>query len=655
MMDSQSTQMLHELLEHGYSLRHQELVSRLVEQAETGIIEAIKDMNKDFYSTPVVYDSTTGLTEYPFMMNNEQQSLSLTSVSKTIFASRILSKCDSLLKSIETIKKLTQKSGVHSSIAMQAAGFHYINIGDTVRCVSCGLEVSDWTADMAPFTIHKQRSPTCTFVSSMMPDQKITISLPIMSTIADDQNPAKRQKKDFSQEICQPHLLTEVNLLQQIRKRTFSHWPQGASPSSAQMIDAGFFNCNVGDRVMCLYCNIICQQWTRHTDDPCEVHKTLSPKCPYVIAKEKRRQAASIRIMNDQATRDNMDGVMNNDPFRCNEIVYTAACHPAYIEIPRRHASFEKWTNENQPSVDDLVRAGFFYTGTNTVVTCFYCNGSLQNWGANDNPMIEHARWFPNCAYAKQLCGAELYKKIQESKKAQQEKAKANDSSRHNGNTTESVGRGQLGIPDESTLSRFVAARLDLPVSQKLLDRNFKMSVIKRCWEDQLRLKHDDYIDLCDLFMACLILQKQIDCIGGKKENIIVPNIAIKKLRERELAEIAAREQVVDTSLQTNTSNTTDVDMTTSSTSSTGDENIEQSTTNIQSEKCSKTQNATGAGNKQADNATPSNPCVLCLEEERRLACMPCGHLATCVPCGHSLRSCPICRTAIDAFVRIYL
>ena len=38
--------------------------------------------------------------------------------------------------------------------------------------------------------------------------------------------------------------------------------------------------------------------------------------------------------------------------------------------------------------------------------------------------------------------------------------------------------------------------------------------------------------------MACLILQKQIDCIGGKKENIIVPNIAIKKLRERELAGI---------------------------------------------------------------------------------------------------------------------
>ncbi|CAF2386258.1 unnamed protein product [Rotaria sp. Silwood2] len=50
-----------------------------------------------------------------------------------------------------------------------------------------------------------------------------------------------------------------------------------------------------------------------------------------------------------------------------------------------------------------------------------------------------------------------------------------------------------------------------------------------------------------------------------------------------------------------------------------------------------------------------SNPCVICLTKEKRLACMPCGHLVACVPCGHSLRSCPICRCEIDAFVRIYI
>ena len=54
---------------------------------------------------------------------------------------------------------------------------------------------------------------------------------------------------------------------------------------------------------------------------------------------------------------------------------------------------------------------------------------------------------------------------------------------------TVSASRGQLIVPDESTLSRYVAARLDLFISQSLLNRNVKLSIIKRCWEDQLRLK----------------------------------------------------------------------------------------------------------------------------------------------------------------------
>lgn len=59
--------------------------------------------------------------------------------------------------------------------------------------------------------------------------------------------------------------------------------------------------------------------------------------------------------------------------------------------------------------------------------------------------------------------------------------------SKQNKDSQSSVGR--LVIHDESTLSRYVAARLDLTVSQNLLKRNFKSSIVKRCWEDQLRLK----------------------------------------------------------------------------------------------------------------------------------------------------------------------
>lgn len=347
---------------------------------------------------------------------------------------------------------LFKKQGVHSNNKMQAAGFMYTNNGDTACCEQCNLEVSQWTSDMDPFVIHSTLSPNCSFVLSLKSSSLIvsssyfsnpTFSSPSSSSSSyvsslspstavirsvsisgEQENPSKRQKTESNQQSIDSSTLFELDRTQQIRRRTFSHWPHRSTPSQAQMIEAGFYNCNVGDRVICIYCNLICQQWTPHTDDPCEVHKTLSPNCIYVRAKLIRRETGTILIVNETAVgaaTGSQSSTSNGlDQFRCNEFVHTAACNVAYSELPKRTASFNAWPGENMPPVDDLVKAGFFFTGTKNIVTCFYCNGSLQNWGPNDNPTIEHARWFPHCAYAKQLCGDELYRKIQESKRAQQ-------------------------------------------------------------------------------------------------------------------------------------------------------------------------------------------------------------------------------------------
>ena len=92
------------------------------------------------------------------------------------------------------------------------------------------------------------------------------------------------------------------------------------------------------------------------------------------------------------------------------------------------------------------------------------------------------------------------------------------------------------------------------------------------------------------------------------------------------------------------------------SNSSSNDNDIEMTTASNTNETDARVSSNSREGVQRHDNdISPTNPCVLCLTEEKRLACIPCGHLATCVSCGHSLRSCPICRREIDAFVRIYL
>lgn len=124
--------------------------------------------------------------------------------------------------------------------------------------------------------------------------------------------------------------------------------------------------------------------------------------------------------------------------------------------------------------------------------------------------------------------------------------------------------------------------------------------------------------------MACTILQKQIDHIQGNRENIIIPHIRMKLIREGQQTDRPPSEvkktEPVETASSTTVINTE-----------------EQSS--VSSEK----------------SATITNPCIICFADEKRLACIPCGHFAACVPCSHSLRTCPVCRREIEAFVRVYI
>jgi hypothetical protein len=57
-------------------------------------------------------------------------------------------------------------------------------------------------------------------------------------------------------------------------------------------------------------------------------------------------------------------------------------------------------------------------SGEHTIVRCFYCDGAMQNWTSKDNPSVEHARWFPRCAYSRQMIGDDMYEAIQRKNRA---------------------------------------------------------------------------------------------------------------------------------------------------------------------------------------------------------------------------------------------
>jgi baculoviral IAP repeat-containing protein 7/8 len=358
---------------------------------------------------------------------------------------------------------------------------------------------------------------------------------PCQTTACEDQRSAKKAKFEFS----------ESDTIRQARARTLSHWPH-VSPTGEMMSSSGWFACNVSDRVICIYCNTICHGWTRY-DDPAEVHARLAPRCPFVLAMPRLPRAPT--MINSSL----------KEKFKPH--------HSSMTGPSQRQQTFTNpaWTHTS-PTVDELVQAGFFYSGVQSVVTCFYCNGSLHKWSENDNPMFEHARWFPGCLYAKHLCGDQLYDKIQLANKRLVATNKLTD----------------------GELSRIVSARLDLPVVERLRS-DYDLSIIKRCIEDQWRIKNDDYGSDIDLIVACRILKKQIEVIRGCKDKIVIPSKSHCTGPQTEVAKQSAGE------------------------------------------------------------------CLICLADEKQLACMPCGHLCACVPCGYALRSCPVCRQKIESFMRINL
>lgn len=285
---------------------------------------------------------------------------------------------------LATFRSLKEKNPLTLSKGQLAkAGFCYIETEHKVKCEQCDFEIELSTPDIDVTEEHRKQSPQCQFVlaqhnlfpkTSMLLiffmnliefniflniylDQQL-LSLPtnisqtnVLNTNYENDmndNANDQEDKPNPQKLFLNTLSKEV--IDKIRANTFVNWPS-ITPNTQDMIAAGWSYTNIGDRVICIHCNILFHKWTE-SDRPYEIHRLRSPQCPFVLSAEKKaanRSASTITITTEPNTQAAV-GAVNT--------TYALAC--------RRYETFQKWPHieENpMPSIESFVDAGFFYTG----------------------------------------------------------------------------------------------------------------------------------------------------------------------------------------------------------------------------------------------------------------------------------------------------
>jgi Inhibitor of Apoptosis domain/Zinc finger, C3HC4 type (RING finger) len=190
-------------------------------------------------------------------------------------------------------------------------------------------------------------------------------------------------------------------------------WPL-TSPSPEELAEAGFFYLQTRARVQCAFCQGVIGQW-EPGDEPITKHQHHFPRCPFLM---------EYNVGNTPLVEDPMRGpnrkpskdvcgnhhMINRKPTESASVLvsrfeqlgirfHKGPEHKKYVTLCSRIKSFPpNWPSGIHQDPTSMAEAGFFYYDV-THCRCFHCDVRLSDWKTDDEPLTEHQKWSPNCAY----------------------------------------------------------------------------------------------------------------------------------------------------------------------------------------------------------------------------------------------------------------
>jgi len=206
------------------------------------------------------------------------------------------------------------------------------------------------------------------------------------------------------------------------RLASYVNWPSAAEVWPSTLSRHGFVYEGRGDATRCVACGVVVDSWQRGAR-PADVHRTKSPRCPFVIAdsnsggrdvddvgttlQQVRLNEPQASFHTDGETPTDSSTLPSTSPGPPAQRPDTAApvdrTRPDFRRLQssesERLSTFHDWPASSGRIVDarNLAAAGLFYTGHADRVQCAVCRGCLRSWRPGDRPAEQHRRHFPDC------------------------------------------------------------------------------------------------------------------------------------------------------------------------------------------------------------------------------------------------------------------
>ncbi|KAM6187514.1 LOW QUALITY PROTEIN: baculoviral IAP repeat-containing protein 1 [Sarcoramphus papa] len=266
------------------------------------------------------------------------------------------------------------------SLTEMAAAVYHTLVKSSVQWFCCGLVLFTMKVRCTPY---KQRfCPTCEFVLGKEVGNISEYDIRVQKL---EKNQAEHAYRYSAEDA---------------RLQSFDGWPFHARRTKPNLLArAGFFLTGKKDTVV-FSCGGCLGNW-EDGDDPWREHAKWFPGCEFLQSK---KSSEEIKKYVETYSNSYVVGVIGrhftasfikeNLPTATGNLVLNIFEDDGVLD------SSKTWPAEAHVEATALAKAVFFYTGEGNRVQCFNCAGCLQEWEEGEDPMEEHAKWFPesNCS-----------------------------------------------------------------------------------------------------------------------------------------------------------------------------------------------------------------------------------------------------------------